>query len=584
MENKGKTSALGLKIAGMTAIIFILIALFNGILLYYTTSTSTERGIANFSMDLAGNIADNMDADAYESFLSNKQPDKDYWKLRDQLDDFREKTGALYVYTLGVTDDDRLEILVDGQPEGSEDESEIGEVQDVTDLGQVRPVLDGETANTDIVKDPTYGDYLSSFAPIRNNNGDVIGILAVDTDASQVNAISSNVLKSILPVIVPIFFVLIIVSLSILFFYILKKLKPLASIEETAKKVADGNLKAASERVEQLPLDQKDEIGSLSHSFQYMVQQLETIVTQIQDNAEHVAAASEELYASANQTNDANDHVQEIFQQVAASADTQLESMDEGVQGVENISETAQQIADASMAATDASTKTVQTAEDGQLTIGEVLEQMELINQASGSTNEVINRLEKHSNDIASMLTVIKEIAEQTNLLALNAAIEAARAGEHGQGFAVVSEEIRVLADQSKASVGKISSVINVIQEDMQKALEASVTSGRETNKGREVARLAGNSFEHIVEEVKIVTNSIEEVSAASEQMAASSEEVTAVISSMKNQAQHTASSANEMTTSAKGTAEVIKEMSYASKGLSDIAQELQQMIQRFKL
>src|SRR5699024_2848124 len=113
-----------------------------------------------------------------------------------------------------------------------------------------------------------------------------------------------------------------------------------------------------------------------------------------------------------------------------------------------------------------------------------------------------IEQLDKNSNEIVQIVDMITDIAEQTNLLALNAAIEAARAGEHGQGFAVVSEEIRKLADESKNSADQITALINSISGDTKKAVVRMNEGRKETESGAQMAVTVDKVFQSILENV----------------------------------------------------------------------------------
>lgn len=584
MEKKKRISELGIKIAAVGAAIILMFAIVNGALIYYTAKISTERSITNYGIDVAKNIAEQMDAEEYQTFLNEKTENERYWKLRGELNDFREKSGVLYVYTLYVTDNEDVAIVVDGMPRGADDTAEIDEVIDVTTIDHVAPVLKGQTSYSEIVKDPLYGDYLSAFTPIVDQSGDVIGILGVDIDAAQVSTITNNVMMNILPILIPLFIVIIIISITVLIFYVMRSIKPINDIEWIAKQIAQGDIQAAKEEGEKLPVHRKDEIGKLGKSFQHMIEQLEDIIKHIQGTAEHVAASSEELYASAIQSIDSNEQIRDSIKEAANESDAQLRSTNESAESMEDMAKGAQQIADAASTASDASVKTLTAAEEGKQSVDQVLAQIDLIAGTSDEMDKVVQRLDVQSNEIAQILTVIIDIAEQTNLLALNAAIEAARAGEYGKGFAVVSEEIRNLADQSKASVEQISNVIHVIQSDMKEALTAMEAGKQETINGQQIARETGASFEHILKEIKRVTNGIQEVSASSEQMAASSEEVSALIGNMEELARNAVVRAQEVATSTDGELQSIREITHASKGLSEVAQDLHDAIQKFKI
>lgn len=577
-------SGLGLKIVAIGVIVILMSAILNGALIYYTAKTGTERTIANFSTDTAVNIVEQMDVEGYQQFLQDQQETDLYWELREELDDIRVNAGVLYAYTLNVTDDKQIELLLDGQPDGSEDASEIGELIEVTTYDHVAPVLEGETSYSEIVKDPTYGDYLSAFAPIKDANGNVVGILGVDIDAEQVGVISTNVILSVLPILIPAILIFLVVAVGALFMFIMRTVKPLQFVEEIAGQVADGDLAAAQASVDKLPVGRKDEIGQLSDSFRHMVNQLDNIIRQIQTNSEQVAASSEELYASAAQSLQANEHIRSLIEGVDTGSQNQLASSAEGVRGMEEMAEGAQQIAEAALSASDSAGKTLDGAGLGQEAVDQIVSQMELIGKVTRESSEVIDRLDEHSGQIVNILDVITDIAEQTNLLALNAAIEAARAGEHGKGFAVVADEIRHLADQSKQSVEEITNLIHTIQQDTGHAVSSMKTGSAETEAGLGIAKDTENRFLQMLEDIQQVTNAIQDVSASSEEMAAGSEEVTAVITQMEHIAQQAATHTKQVAADTESQLTAMEEISNASQGLSEIAQGLQDTIQQFKV
>ena len=116
------------------------------------------------------------------------------------------------------------------------------------------------------------------------------------------------------------------------------------------------------------------------------------------------------------------------------------------------------------------------------------------LNNASG----IINALSKDSIAINDLLTVIQEVADQTNLLALNAAIEAARAGEMGRGFAVVSEEVRTLAQRTQESVNMVKSTVSSVQQNIGKIVH-SIEKGVAT---MNLTEAHSKDVEHILEEI----------------------------------------------------------------------------------
>src|SRR5690625_938811 len=163
-----------------------------------------------------------------------------------------------------------------------------------------------------------------------------------------------------------------------------------------------------------------------------------------------------------------------------------------------------------------------------------------------------VEHLKENAHQVESIITMVGEIAEQTNLLALNASIEAARAGEHGQGFAVVAEEIRTLADESAQAVQQITDLISAIQRGVTLVVEQindhvnnsnkEAESGLETNKV--IENMSGSVLE-VAEEVNMISELVneqlrfiqsigeqsQEVAAIAEETSAASEQASSAVS-----------------------------------------------------
>lgn len=139
------------------------------------------------------------------------------------------------------------------------------------------------------------------------------------------------------------------------------------------------------------------------------------------------------------------------------------------------------------------SNETLSVAKDGGGVINEAVAEMNNIAASVHESSQHIERLNKQSGEINSIINTIQEIADQTNLLALNAAIEAARAGEQGRGFAVVADEVRQLAARTSKSTSEISSMISKIQEDTSNASGSMEKCLGQANRGVDLASQTGS-------------------------------------------------------------------------------------------
>lgn len=154
---------------------------------------ASEEAIGQFSIHTAQAYAGQFDVDAYAEFLQDVQESDVYWRLRAEMDRFREQIGAVFVYTVTIDEQKQPILLIDGQPRDSEEASPIGEVTDMPPEA-IEEVLRGNTAKSDIIRNPIYGDYISAYAPLLDKNGKQIGILGIDTDVSVSQTIYRDVL------------------------------------------------------------------------------------------------------------------------------------------------------------------------------------------------------------------------------------------------------------------------------------------------------------------------------------------------------------------------------------------------------
>ncbi|MDR6553050.1 HAMP domain-containing methyl-accepting chemotaxis protein [Paenibacillus qinlingensis] len=354
---------------------------------------------------------------------------------------------------------------------------------------------------------------------------------------------------------------------------------PVRKASLALNRIANGDL-----TVEPIRVTNKDEIGQLVGAVNQMVNHLRHSVEQMQLASTSVAASSQQLFASAEQNTSASQHVAVSVQDFANGADTQAQSsvecgraMEEMAAGISRIAETTSDVSELSMTATN-------IAEQGTHAMGRVVNKMQAVSTSVDAANQVIQELEKHSQSIGQITTLIGNIASQTNLLALNAAIEAARAGESGKGFAVVAGEVRKLSSQTDDSVREISDLISSIQRDSALAVGVMNKGRTEVQEGLHEVGIAEQAFGQIVQASQEVASKIQETAAAAEQMAASSEEVAATVAQVGFVAQQTSGTAQSVAAVTEEQLASAEEITASAKNLSGIATDLNQVVGTFRL
>jgi methyl-accepting chemotaxis protein len=200
---------------------------------------------------------------------------------------------------------------------------------------------------------------------------------------------------------------------------------------------------------------------------------------------------------------------------------------------VEQMTVSINHVSDSARDALAISRKSGELSTQGGQVIHRAVDEM---NQIAGTVREAstaIDNLGQQSDQITSVVQVIKEVADQTNLLALNAAIEAARAGEQGRGFAVVADEVRKLAERTTKATEEIAAMVNSMQESARSAVTTMDNAVERVGSGATLAQQAGEAInqiksgaEQVIKVVNDITSALAEQSVASNDIAAHVEQV----------------------------------------------------------
>jgi len=352
----------------------------------------------------------------------------------------------------------------------------------------------------------------------------------------------------------------------------------LGNVVSTLKEVAGGDLTA------DVTVTATDEIGALGITLNDMTHNLRDLVSRVAQLGEQVAAASEQLTASAGDAAQATNQVAANISEVSHGTEIQITAVNETSAVVEQMSSGIRQVAANSNAVAEMTAQTANAARSGEVAVNSAVSQMANIERSVNSSAQVVTKLGARSQEIGQIVDTISGIAGQTNLLALNAAIEAARAGEQGRGFAVVAEEVRKLAEQSQEAAKQIAGLISEIQSDTDKAVAAMAEGTREVKAGTEVVAVTGQTFGEIMASINQVSGQVGEISAAIQQMAGGSQKIVESVRDIDKVTKDTAGQAQTVSAATEEQSAAMEEIAASSQSLSQMAQELQNAIQKFKV
>ena len=286
-----------------------------------------------------------------------------------------------------------------------------------------------------------------------------------------------------------------------------KILNPISSIQKFIRNLSkDFDLKQRYE------VKVIDEIGQMALDLNIMLESFHGIVTQVASTSNHIYEVGETLSSASVQTKQA-------MQSQLSQAELTSDSMNEMTISFNNVVDNTQQTKLA----------TQQALEKSEIAHQTLLSLSDKNNNTAKEIDEStisINQLEESSQEIGSIMDVIRGIADQTNLLALNAAIEAARAGEHGRGFAVVADEVRVLAARTQDNTIKIGKMTEAIQNGIKVSI-VSLSHAKECSiEGVNQAKDMMLALDDIQKTTKDIANMTHQISQATEQQTLAAEKV----------------------------------------------------------
>ncbi|MGP5769482.1 methyl-accepting chemotaxis protein [Pseudomonas aeruginosa] len=327
--------------------------------------------------------------------------------------------------------------------------------------------------------------------------------------------------------------------------------RPILGVAHMLRDIASGE----GDLTQRLPHTGRDELGELAGWFNRFLDKLQPIIRDVKVSVRDARSTADQSAAISSQT--------------SAGMQQQFREIDQVATASHEMTATAQDVARSAAQAADAARGADQATRDGLALIDRTTQSIDTLAANLTSAMGQVEQLASSSEEIGSVLEVIRAIAEQTNLLALNAAIEAARAGDAGRGFAVVADEVRNLARRTQDSVEQIRGVIEGLQQGTRDVVDAMHGSHRQAQGSVEQVDEAVAALQRIGEAVTVINDMNLQIASAAEEQSSVAEEINRNVAAIRDVTESLSSQAEE-------SAQV-------SQSLNRLANHQQGLMEQFK-
>lgn len=430
----------------------VIVALIVGVVSYTTMGSFLRQKSKDDVVEIAAIAAENVDGETFSRAVEGDE--SALAEVKDSLSFFLKGDSVTYVYTLMPKDQNYFQFVVDTDPDDPGEYAEDYEAQDA--------MFEAMTGRTSVTSEPftdEWGTFYSGYAPV-SYNGKVLGIVAVDYEASSIQTSLNSLVRNILiAVAVGILFAVLVAIITAVrmranFIKVNDKIQDVVSTDGDLTKVLD--------------INSGDELELIGNNLNQLLKKTANTVREIKSGTSNIGSKMENINThvsdSVSRVTNISDAVQSMVassEEVAASLGTAGGEVDFVYNDIRNIVDIVARNTDHLREINNSSVELNNSAQSASKKIVESAEAMARNLQKEKEKAEAVLQIKELSNAILS-------ISNQTNLLALNASIEAARAGEAGRGFSVVATEIGELAGSTNNAANEIQKMSSDVVEAIQ--------------------------------------------------------------------------------------------------------------------
>ena len=333
---------------------------------------------------------------------------------------------------------------------------------------------------------------------------------------------------------------------------------------------------------------ESDAMVEIAEAFNDMMDETESAMREIKAFADEVAETSEAVTEDADDAAETSEAVSLSVREIAEGTDEQRERLETVSEEMTDLAATVEEVAASTENVAETSHETAEIAEAGAETARGAIEDTRKVREAIDSTVENVRLLDERMAEIGEIIELIGDIAKQTDTLALNANIEAARAGNGGNGngggdgFAVVANEVKRLAEETQESATEIEELIEETQTQTETTVEEAREAERSARKGVEAVEEVVEAFAGVAENAEKTDSGIQNISEATDEQAASTEEIVSVTEAVVEDSRSTAEESESAAVAAEEQTDSVLRVRENVDSLSERAERLHSLLSTF--